>query len=569
MTSFDTGELANQLARLLEETPGQYAPALATTLKVPKGTINPVLYNDARFIRSDETKPRWFLATQAGLVDAVATSKSVMNSGQRNGEHSAPVPVLADTDDDTDEYDELTPEMLARFVKVNPAPRREWNPPVATSSNPHALYDWQRDALERWRDRGCRGIIDAVTGSGKTRLAVAAIDEHARNGGKTVVLVPTIVLLHQWVEVITASLPDLTVGRVGDGYDERLEHCDVIVSVIASARNRAFLLKGAEGLLVVDECHRSASEKNQDALDDRFNKRLGLSATHERMDGAHETVLLPYFERVAFSIGYDRAIADGVITNVRAAFVGVDFTVEERQKYQNYILDLRALRRKLIREFGCPRGPFSAFLDAVVRLSSGSGGMKASIAANKWLSKWREKRELLAETIAKQEAVQALIGAIDDADRTLLFTQSIASANAIAEQLTAKGIPTKPHHSDLSTDDRDLIMQEFEQGALRVLSSVQTLEEGVDVPDADLAIIVASSKQRRQMIQRMGRVMRRKNDARDARFIILFVKDTEEDPRRGAQELFVEELLDVARESNIFGLDQTSELRQFLDPDRR
>jgi len=527
------------------------------------------LYNDPRFIRSDETKPRWFLATQAGLVDAVATTKSVMQSGQRIEGTTATKPVLADTDDDTDEYDELTPEMLARFVKSDPAPRRAWDPPVATSANPHALYDWQRDALERWRDRGCRGIIDAVTGSGKTRLAVAAIDEHARSGGKTVVLVPTIVLLHQWVEVLTAALPNLTIGRVGDGHDERLEHCDVIVSVIASARNRAFLLKGAEGLLVVDECQRSASEKSQDALDDRFNKRLGLSATHERMDGAHETVLLPYFERVAFTIGYDRAIADGVITNVRAAFVGVDFTEEERQQYQNYILELRALRRKLIREFGCPKGPFSAFLDAVVRLSSGGGGMKASITANRWLSKWREKRELLAETVAKQQAVLALIDAIDDADRTLLFTQSIASANGIADQLTQNGVPTRPHHSDLSSDERDLIMEQFAHGQLRVLSSVQTLEEGVDVPDADLAIIVASSKQRRQMIQRMGRVMRRKDDARDARFIILFVKDTEEDPQRGAQELFVDELLEVARESNIFGLDQTSELRRFLDPHRR
>jgi len=83
VTSFDTDELASALARLLEAAPGQFAPALAATLKVPKGTINPVLYNDPRFIRSDEAKPRWFLATQAGLVDAVATTKSVMQSGLR------------------------------------------------------------------------------------------------------------------------------------------------------------------------------------------------------------------------------------------------------------------------------------------------------------------------------------------------------------------------------------------------------------------------------------------------------------------------------------------------------
>ncbi len=565
--------IADAIEEVLTAEPGQFATALAETLRVAKGAINPVLYNDPRFIRSDETKPRWYLATQSHLADSIATSKSVMNSGSggerpdRGGAATTSPDLVGEGE--LDDYDELTPEMLARFVKTDPAPRRNWTPPTLSASNPHALYEWQRDALERWRDRGCRGIIDAVTGSGKTRLAVAAIDDHARGGGKTVVLVPTIVLLHQWVDVLTQSLPTLSIGRVGDGYDDLLQHCDVLVSVIASARTRAFLLKGAEGLLVVDECHRTASDKNQDALDDRFTKRLGLSATHERMDGAHETVLLPYFERVVFSIGYGRAISDGVITNVRAAFVGVEFIEEERQLYQKYLLELRTLRRKLIREFGCPKGPFSAFLDAVVRLTNGSGGMKGSIAANKWLSKWREKRELLAETVAKQHAVQQLVGAIGDADRTLLFTQSIKSANVIASDLTEAGIPTSPHHSELSTDEREQIMADFDRGALRVLSSVQTLEEGVDVPDADLAIIVASSKQRRQMIQRMGRVMRRKHDGRDARFIILFVKDTEEDPRRGAQELFVEELLDVARESNIFELDETERLRTFLDPDRR
>lgn len=567
-------DIASALEGLLLNEPGQFAPALAAALKLAKGTINPILYGDARFIRSDETKPRWYLASQSDLAPSIATTTSVMDSGTVSGSpRTAATPQPGASTNVTDEDDpagtEITPEMLARFIKTDPAPRRPWTPPAASDENPHGLYDWQRDALERWRDHHFRGIIDAVTGSGKTRLAVAAIDEHARDGGRTVVLVPTIVLLHQWVDVLRQSLPTLSIGRVGDGFDDPLERFDVIVAVIASARTRAFLLKGASGLLVVDECHRSASEKNQDALDDRFTKRLGLSATHERMDGAHETVLLPYFEKVVFTIGYRRAIDDGVITNVRAAFVGVDFTLEERELYQKYILELRSLKRTLVREFGCPSGPFSMFLDTVIRLASGGGGMKAGIAANRWLSKWREKRELLAETVAKQTAVASLIPAMRDADRTLLFTQSIASANAIDDLLIEHGVAARPHHSDLSSDERDDILTAFAKGEISVLSSVQTLEEGVDVPDADLAVIIASSKQRRQMIQRMGRVMRRKNDGRDARFIILFVKDTEEDPRRGAQEAFVDELLDVARESNVFELEDAEALRTFLDPGRR
>ena len=115
-------------------------------------------------------------------------------------------------------------------------------------------------------------------------------------------------------------------------------------------------------------------------------------------------------------------------------------------------------------------------------------------------------------------------------------------------------------------NQREDILGQFANGELTVLVSVQTLEEGVDVPDADLAIIVASSKQRRQMVQRMGRVLRRKSDGRDARFIILFVALTDEDPRLGAHETFVEELIDVARDSMIGDLTMAEQLRAFLSP---
>jgi superfamily II DNA or RNA helicase len=190
------------------------------------------------------------------------------------------------------------------------------------------------------------------------------------------------------------------------------------------------------------------------------------------------------------------------------------------------------------------------------------------MVANRWLTLWREKRELLAETPAKMNAVTGFAGSLADADRALLFTQSILSANELALKVTEAGVSTQAHHSNLSSEERHEIMKAFAQGTTKVLASVQTLEEGVDVPDADLAVIVASSKQRRQMIQRMGRVMRRKHDGRDARFLILFVKGTDEDPRKGAHELFVEELLEVARESAIFEAGQRDEVRSFLDPQR-
>ena len=550
-------ELSSRLIEVLTETPGQFATELARAVGAHKSVVNPLLYNDERFVRSDESKPRWYLAQDASLAPSIGT-------GSVRYDRTAPVDVV---DDESNDEEPLSEEQLRRFRKAATTPRRAAPTAVPRDDDPFALYDWQRDALERWRDNGRRGIIDAVTGAGKTRLAVAAIAEHVRDGGRCVVLVPTIVLLHQWVEVLETSLGGVAIGRVGDGYDDTLDDAPVLVAVVASARSRAFLLRGARGLLVVDECHRSASERNQEALDERFDFRLGLSATHERLDNAHETVLLPYFGRVAATLGYERAIDDGVISSVRVAFVGVNFTPEERARYEKMVFDLKTMKRTLVRTYGCRKGPFSLFLDDVLRLTR-SGPLKASMAANRWLTVWREKRELLAETPAKLAAITAFVPAIGDADRTLIFTQSIVSANQIADGLAPYGLGVSAHHSQLSTDEREAIMASFAQGDTRVLASVQTLEEGVDVPDADLAIIVASSKQRRQMIQRMGRIMRRKSDGRDARFIILYVKGTDEDPRLGAHELFVDELLTVAREADLFEIEQVEALRRFLDPRR-
>lgn len=561
LQNLDLEEVIQRLLNLLTNEPGQDAAQLGAQLSLHKSILNPILYNNSLFVRSNDSKPKWYLTEHSDQIPAAApVSAAIAGDG----------PALPkERDDDPFSEDKVDPEALARFCKVATSPRVPYVEPARDENNPLGLYEWQREALESWHQYRDRGIIDAVTGAGKTLLAVAAILEQVHEGGKSVVLVPTIALLHQWADILSAAIPEARIGLVGDGRDDVLERHDILVAVIASARNRAFKLTGTSGLLVVDECHRSASEKNQEALDDRFAKRLGLSATHERMDNAHETVLLPYFKRVAFALSYKRAIADGVITNVRVAFVGVEFSEEEMARFRQMTLQLTSLRRKLTNELGCRPQPFSAFLDDVVRLASGGGKMHEGIVANRWLTLWREKRELLAETPAKQAALSAMTDAMNDASRTLLFTQSIVSANTIRDILADKGVAIGVHHSEIPTGDRKRIMADFGEGTVRVLASVQTLEEGIDVPDADLAVIVAASKQRRQMIQRMGRVMRRKADGRDARFIILYVKNTDEDPRFGAHELFVEELLDVAREANLFELGEgNDDLRSFLNPQR-
>jgi superfamily II DNA or RNA helicase len=97
------------------------------------------------------------------------------------------------------------------------------------------------------------------------------------------------------------------------------------------------------------------------------------------------------------------------------------------------------------------------------------------------------------------------------------------------------------------------VLRRFAEGDLQVISAPRVLDEGVDVPEADLAVIIGASRSRRQMIQRMGRVLRRKPDHRRARFAVLYVESTIEDPAQGAQETFLEEITEVADEVRPFG----------------
>jgi superfamily II DNA or RNA helicase len=101
-------------------------------------------------------------------------------------------------------------------------------------------------------------------------------------------------------------------------------------------------------------------------------------------------------------------------------------------------------------------------------------------------------------------------------------------------------------------DRRKDILRDFGKGRIQTLVAPNILNEGIDVPEADLGIIVAGSKTRREMIQRMGRVLRRKQDGRTARFALLFIEGTSEDPSTGAYEDFIDEITSVAKSCRTF-----------------
>lgn len=407
------------------------------------------------------------------------------------------------------------------------------------------LYPWQRDALDAWRRRGCRGVVEAVTGTGKTMVGLAAVLDELHRRGQAVVLVPTVELQNQWMGQLAARLPaGQSAGRMGAGGADDLSTHDVLVAVVNSARSLDLRPIRQGGLLVADECHRYGSAVNRLALDPRLRYRLGLSATYAREDDGNQAWLDPYFGGTCFRLGYARAVAEGITARFTVSLVGVALSPDERGWYEELTERMAALRARLVEQYRVSTATFTAFLMAVRALAE--AGSEGSGIARSYLQALRERRRLLADTPAKDGALHLVAPALRAAERSIVFTQSIAVSERACRTLTAGGLQAAVMHSHLSKTRRRQTLASFADGGLDALTAPQVLDEGIDVPAADLAVIVGASRSRRQMIQRMGRVLRRKSDGRHARFVVLFVEDTVEDPGRGAHEAFLEEIVDVA-----------------------
>ena len=175
-----------------------------------------------------------------------------------------------------------------------------------------------------WHRCGRRGVIEAVTGSGKTDVALTAIDDAVNRGLFALVIVPSRVLMEQWFERLGRWMPDAEIGRLGDGYRDRPIDCDVLITTRHSAASRVPLpTSDRGGILVADECHGFGGSVLRKSLLPEYQERLGLTATLERSDDAVEKTLVPYCGGVCYRYDFGQAIADGVCAQPRVAFVAV------------------------------------------------------------------------------------------------------------------------------------------------------------------------------------------------------------------------------------------------------
>ena len=416
-----------------------------------------------------------------------------------------------------------------------------------------------------WLACGRRGVVEAVTGSGKTDVAIAAAIDARRRGLFVLVVVPSRVLIEQWCARLAGAMPGAVIGRLGDGSVDAPEDCDILVSTRHSAAShRPLPPDGRAGLLIADECHGFGGGILRKSLLPQYQERLGLTATLERSDNAVTTLLLPYFGGLCYRYGFAEAIADGVCAQPRVAFVGVALSIEERAEYVATESQLVNARQHLRRVKDMPLEPFGAFLAAVGHLADHDSGPDGR-AARDYLDAFSKRRQIVAQSSGKYELLGQFAPAIKAANGALLFTETVRAAHHAINRLD-------PFVSiDLITGStarrfRREILAGLRSRRLDAVAAPRVLDEGVDVPDANLGIVMSASRTRRQMIQRMGRILRRKDAGVGARFVIMFAKDTIEDPSmRLDRDGFIEEIERISQASGVFDADRFDEVERFLD----
>ncbi len=360
-----------------------------------------------------------------------------------------------------------------------------------------ALRPYQETALDAWEAAGRRGVVVLPTGAGKTRTALAAI---ARTGLSALCVVPTNVLVAQWRAALAAGgVPD--VGQLADG-DRDVRR--VTVATSASARLHAHHLGDRFALLVVDECHHHGGQDETLELY-AAPARLGLSATPPD-DPAAQARLDQLVGPVVFRVGIDD-LAGSFLADYDLVQLPLDLEPAEARAYAEEMARFRAVHGPWTQQ--AADRSWAAFVRDVSRTDEG----RAALAA------WRRARERVAWPPAKDQALATLLHTHRHA-RTLVFTRDNAVAYTIARRHLVA-----PLTCDTGKAEREALLRRFADGTLRALVSARVLNEGVDVPAADVAVLTGGSHGGREYVQRIGRVLRPGPDKR-ALVVELVVRGT-------------------------------------------
>lgn len=392
----------------------------------------------------------------------------------------------------------LRKESIAYEDKARDYSLTPWTMRVSKPAFPH-----QSEALIAWDAAGAKGVVVLPTGTGKTHLANMAIE---KKGRPTLVVTPTIDLMNQWYDELSLCF-GAEVGLLGGGYYELKS---LTVTTYDSAYMNMERIGNKFGLLVFDECHHLPGPTYGLAATCSIAPyRLGLTATPERSDQAHTQL-----DQLIGPIVYRREITQlrgRYLADYKVETLYVSLSEEERRRYESDRETYRAFLFDNGIDMRRP-GAWGQFLFAAHRSPAGRQAFLA----------YREQRTLALAAPAKLSLLEYLLER-HNGDRVLIFTHDNATVYTISRRFL---VPVITHQT--KTKERRDILLKFNSGEYPIVATSRVLNEGVNVPEANVAIVLSGSGSIREHVQRLGRILRKSGSKEAVLYEVITRGTTEE-----------------------------------------
>ena len=390
----------------------------------------------------------------------------------------------------------------------------------------------QLKAVRAWKDNGYSGILEMATGTGKTNTAIMGIKDFRslHHSALILIAVPTDILISQWEDSLLKNKIQSPIFKISGS---SAINFDKLYQILTSTNNHSqdnaiilgtykmfsstkFLKLIAESysgdiLLIADEVHHIAAENYSKVMNEKYAYRFGLSATPERyFDEEGSIAILSYFKGVVYSFDIEDAISQGIL-NPYEYFIHFTYLNEmEVTEYEKLTLKLfnKLHQKEQNAHYGNEKD--SKQLENLI-----------AIQRSKILKKAAGKKAVLRSILMDMKQEHKL-------KHLLIYFEDNEQIDEFQEVFDELSIYSVKLDSGRDDQERSVIIDEFSKGHIDCLLSMKILDEGVDVPSVERAVLVSSSGNPAQFIQRRGRLLRRSIGKEKAEIhdILISIKDT-------------------------------------------
>jgi superfamily II DNA or RNA helicase len=380
------------------------------------------------------------------------------------------------------------------------------------------LWTHQQEAIDAWERNDHQGIIEMATATGKTVVGLAAIERLRKVGGGTVrILAHSRALLDQWRREAIHKLG--LVANPSESHETPLRTDKVVIrfGTIQSAHRRPN--KYACDLLIVDEVHHTAAYRFRNALKAPSNWKMGLSAVVEGRE--RNTILERRLGPIVYHLDLKEALRLGILPRFEWRVYPVNLSVDEEREFKKISRQIATLVLRLkedketISKLGETDHELETLQDFVVLME------RARYRGRRLPEDWLNLRDLVLKrrwlihrSKPRVQEVLFLTERVAKSHKCVIFAMDIETCETISKELNDRGISALPVHSKLRSSEVSRRIELFRTVSAGVLVAPRMLDEGIDIPDADIGINAAASKSRLQLVQRIGRILRNVPDKR-------------------------------------------------------